>query len=94
MPLETAQSGIRDFLPMPIMQDFREFDKTNRAGDVLACRKAVDVLWTAAEIDAHRLIPRHFEGTPVGRSGPCFIRSVNHSKRGANIFLDSGRSGG
>jgi hypothetical protein len=46
---------------MPIMQDFRGFDKTNRAEDVFACRKAVDVLWMAAEMGTHRLIPKRFE---------------------------------
>jgi hypothetical protein len=61
MPLEMAQSGIRHFLPLPIMQDFREPDKTYIMGDVLACRKAVDVLWRAAEIGVHRLIPKQFQ---------------------------------
>jgi hypothetical protein len=46
---------------MPIMQDFRGFDKTYRAEDVFACRKAVDVLCMPAEIGAHRVIPKRLE---------------------------------
>src|SRR5271157_3297195 len=61
MPLETTQSGIRYFLPMPIMQDFRGFDKTYRVRDVFACRKAVDALCMPADIGSHRLIPKRLE---------------------------------
>jgi hypothetical protein len=50
---------------MPIMQDFRGFDKTYMVGDVFACRKAVDVLCTAAEIDLHRLIPKRLERAQI-----------------------------
>jgi hypothetical protein len=71
---------------MPIMQDFRGFDKTNIAKDVSACRKAVDVLWTAAEQEAQPLIPGDFAGRQDGRSGPRFIRGVNRSKWSAKIF--------
>jgi hypothetical protein len=46
---------------MPIMQDFHGFDKTYRAENVLACRKAVDVLWMPAEIAMQRMIPKRFE---------------------------------
>jgi hypothetical protein len=78
---------------MPIMQDFRKSDKTNKVGDVLACRKAVDVLWMAAEIAMQRMIPKRLSETRVGPSRPCFIRSVNHSKWGAKYFLDPGARG-
>src|ERR1017187_6106040 len=79
MPLETTQSGIRFFLPMPIMQDFRGFDKTYRVGDVFACRKAVDVLWMPADFGTHRLIPKRFERAQT--SAPATVLCIDRQAR-------------
>jgi hypothetical protein len=63
---------------MPIMQDFRGFDKTYIAEDVLACRKAVDFVWTVAEMGMHRLISKRFDRaqTSAAWSVLCVDRRV------------------
>jgi hypothetical protein len=65
---------------MPIMQDFREFDKTYKAEDVFGCRKAVDVLWMPAEIGAHRLIPKRLKRAQT--SAAASVLSIDrHARR-------------
>jgi hypothetical protein len=71
---------------MPIMQDFHGFDKTYIAKDVLACRKAVDVLWTAAEFERATADSRALRGHKGWALRVTFYAELKSLKMGRKIF--------